>query len=179
MKTVVRATLWKLAPAASSSALMFSITRVVCSTMPPGTSCPDTGSSGIDPDRNNRLPTLSAGEYGPIALAAPAAVTSSRICLLPRLRLGSGSLRNLVGAEAARADLDALTRAVHHGSYRLQVGLEAAGTHVMSVGHTATDYRTLAANFTSHSHDGNSSVPGNREFYHGNTMRGLAGSWAF
>ena len=38
MNTVVRATLLKLAPAASSSALMFSITRVVCSTMPPATS---------------------------------------------------------------------------------------------------------------------------------------------
>ena len=56
---------------------MFSITRVVCSVMPPSTSWPETGSSGIDPDRNSRLPTLSAGEYGPMALAAPAAVTSS------------------------------------------------------------------------------------------------------
>src|SRR5688572_6923011 len=118
MNTVVRATLLKLAPAASSRVLMFSITLVVCSTIPPETSCPDMGSSGIDPERNNRLPTLSAGEYGPMALGAPAAVTSSR-----NLR----GLGDLARTDAAGADLDALAGAVDDGANRLEVRLEAAG----------------------------------------------------
>ena len=79
MNTVVRATCEKSAPAAASNAWMLSITRVAWAVMSPGTICPDTGSSGIDPDRNSRLPTFSAGEYGPMAFAAPSAITSSRI----------------------------------------------------------------------------------------------------
>src|SRR5215213_9774517 len=146
---------------------MFSITRVVCSLMPPSTSCPDTGSSGIDPERNTMLPALSAGEYGPIAFAAPAAVISSFTVWLC-------GFRDFVRTDAARADLHALGGAVHHGLDHLQVRLEAAGTHVVGVGHTAANHRSLVADFTSHCHCENSSVLGNREFYHGRTIRGFS-----
>ena len=38
------------------------------------------------------------------------------------------------------------------------------------MGNTAANHRTLVADFTSHCHYGNSSVLGNREFYHGRTI---------
>src|SRR5665213_4001093 len=69
-KTVVLTTWVRSAPAAAKTALIFSKTRFVCSTIPPSTICPVVGSRPTCPEANNISPTRTACEYGPIAAGA-------------------------------------------------------------------------------------------------------------
>src|SRR6478735_8732049 len=84
-----------------------------------------------------------------MAFAAPAAVTSSFMEEGCRRLRGLG---DLVRADAARADFDALGAAANDGANHLKVGLEATGAHVVRVGHAAAYHRTFTADFTLHCH---------------------------
>ncbi len=81
---------------------------------------------------------------------------------------------DLARADAARADLDALAGAVDDGADRLQVRLEAAGTHVVGVGHRRPTTGPLPQISHLIAITRTPQIPGNIEFYHGNTMSGFS-----
>lgn len=53
------------------TAFMFCKARIVCSSIPPATTAPVTGSKGMAPDVYKKCPTLMPWENGPIAGGAP------------------------------------------------------------------------------------------------------------
>ncbi len=57
----------------------------------------------------------------------------------------SGGLDDFTAAQTARADTNALGRAVDECAHGLQVGLEPSWSHVVGVGNRPADYRTLVA----------------------------------
>ena len=69
-------------------------------------------------------------------------------------------LYHLVGSEAPRADADPTHAAVNQGADALQIGLEPAGPHVVSVADHAANHRLLSTDFTTLRHTGHSSVWG-------------------
>ena len=62
-------------------------------------------------------------------------------------------LCDLVRPDAARADADALGRAVHDCPHGLQIHFEAARADIVGVGHRTSDHRALVADFTASRHD--------------------------
>src|SRR5207247_774971 len=62
--TVVFTTLPSFRSAAASTAARLSSTRTVCASMPPSTSCPESGSSGFCPEQNPGLPAHRALRVG-------------------------------------------------------------------------------------------------------------------
>ena len=64
----------------------------------------------------------------------------------------SGGLDDLVRPQAARTDADPLDAAADDRADQLKIGLESPCAHVMRMADLASDYRSLAADFTTFSH---------------------------
>ena len=82
-----------------------------------------------------------------MAGAPPGAAIARRICL--------GGLDDLLRADAAGADANALRGAVHDRAHGLQVRFEAARADIVGVGHRSSNHRALVADFTASRHDRN------------------------
>src|SRR5262245_7145241 len=122
---------------------MFSSVRRVWSAMLPVTSWFVAGSIGTWPETNRSCPARIAWEYGPSAFGAESVETAEST---------SGGLDDFVRTQAPGADADAAHAAVNHRADKLQVRLESARTHVMSVADDASHDRLLPANITTLGH---------------------------
>ena len=91
-KQVAFTILSRLLPAASSTALRFSRTRVVCSVAVMPVISPVLGMRGICPDVYTRFPLMMACEYGPIAAGARVVSTFCMIWFTPLIFIVGGIL---------------------------------------------------------------------------------------